>query len=407
MSTKDLKFYDSEKWQSLSELAAAQVEPVLPISSADGTVVLDSPSANTFTIETGGEERVKVSDTAATFDVDVQTARIIGTDANNASIALDATITIDCNQFTPLTVTNNQTGVLIRTRNKDNRQYWHGQDEDGWAVCTRQTIGGVVQAVRSFGVTGDYELPDWRVYSGGFQADNWLKSPMLKGLADNNASIELGAGVTITTNAQELIVSGYTADYSGGTLCGLGASSNYIWSKADNGLAICADRIAFNSNVSGGAVGRNWLMETDGALVGSTGAGIEVSTISAGRNNAGDASIELGAELLTSNHNPTSPNAIATVQYVSDVLSGGGGAAVEHFRAMARMLTGRKCRSYSRSRKTASRTCRCKNTDSWVLVTEYLQMDFIGQLMEKIGTLQIRLLLVHCSSNQRYRLTTV
>ena len=119
MSTKDLKFYDSEKWQSLSELAAAQVEPALPISSADGTVVLDSPSANTFTIETGGEERVKVSDTAATFDVDVQTPRIVGLAANNASIALDATITIDCNQFTPLTVTNNQTGVLIRTRIKD------------------------------------------------------------------------------------------------------------------------------------------------------------------------------------------------------------------------------------------------------------------------------------------------
>ena len=40
-------------WQSLSALAAAQVEPELPISSSDGTVTLASPSANTFTVSTG------------------------------------------------------------------------------------------------------------------------------------------------------------------------------------------------------------------------------------------------------------------------------------------------------------------------------------------------------------------
>ncbi|MGI9447563.1 MAG: phage upper tail fiber protein [Pirellulales bacterium] len=47
-------------WQSLSALAAAQVEAELPISSEDGTVTLDSPSANTFNISTGGEEQVIV-----------------------------------------------------------------------------------------------------------------------------------------------------------------------------------------------------------------------------------------------------------------------------------------------------------------------------------------------------------
>ena len=35
-----------------------------------------------------------------------------------------------------------------------------------------------------------------------------------------------------------------------------------------------------------------------------------------------DASIDLGGELLTNNHNPSSPNAIATVQYVLDNAGG-------------------------------------------------------------------------------------
>ena len=121
---------------------------------------------------------------------------------------------------------------------------------------------------------------------------------------DTDASIDLGAGATITTSYQELLVSGYAADYSGGTVCGLGDSSNYIWSKADNGLAICADRIAFNSNMAGGATACNWSMETDGTLVGANGAVIEANSISAGRNNAGDASIELGTNFkLKTNSN--------------------------------------------------------------------------------------------------------
>ena len=50
-------------WQSLSALAAAQVEVELPISDARDpvTVTLDSPSANTFAISTGGSERVIVT----------------------------------------------------------------------------------------------------------------------------------------------------------------------------------------------------------------------------------------------------------------------------------------------------------------------------------------------------------
>lgn len=48
------------EWQSLSALAAEQVDASLPISSDDGTVVLDSPSANTFTVSTGNAGQIRL-----------------------------------------------------------------------------------------------------------------------------------------------------------------------------------------------------------------------------------------------------------------------------------------------------------------------------------------------------------
>ena len=64
----------------------------LPVDSVDGTVVLDSPSANSFTISTGGAERVTVSNTSAAFSADIQSSRIVGSAApgTDASIELGA-----------------------------------------------------------------------------------------------------------------------------------------------------------------------------------------------------------------------------------------------------------------------------------------------------------------------------
>ena len=59
MAVSDFRVYDStEGWVSMGEVAADKV--TLPVPSADGTVVLDSPAADTFTIETGGTERLRV-----------------------------------------------------------------------------------------------------------------------------------------------------------------------------------------------------------------------------------------------------------------------------------------------------------------------------------------------------------
>ena len=48
---------------------------------------------------------------------------------------------------------------------------------------------------------------------------------------------------------------------------------------------------------------------------------IQVATIKGSKSPATDASIVLGAELLTSNHTPTQSNSIATKQYVDDEIS--------------------------------------------------------------------------------------
>ena len=60
MAVSDFRVYDAtEGWVSMGDVASGKV--VLPVPSADGTVVLDSPAASTFTIETGGTERLRVN----------------------------------------------------------------------------------------------------------------------------------------------------------------------------------------------------------------------------------------------------------------------------------------------------------------------------------------------------------
>ena len=60
MATEDILINDGDGFVSLSELAAEQVDVALPISSTDGTVTLDSPSANNFVIKTSSNDQVTV-----------------------------------------------------------------------------------------------------------------------------------------------------------------------------------------------------------------------------------------------------------------------------------------------------------------------------------------------------------
>ena len=70
-------------------------------------------------------------------------------------------------------------------------------------------------------------------------------------------------------------------------------------------------KIRFNSNWSNGASVDQWKMTTDGGFVGYNSASY-IKTPSVSGLTATDASIEFGAELLTTNHIPTQPNSLAT-----------------------------------------------------------------------------------------------
>jgi hypothetical protein len=187
----------------------------LPISSDDGTVVLDSPSANVFTVSTGGTERVAVSTTDATFSVPVRTPTVKGVVDTDAQIDLDAS-----------------------------------------AIISGSVVG--------FNV-GD---PSKNITFGS-----------------NTSGIAGGDGV-------------------------------YVLSRT-NSLAFSSNEIRFNSDWSGGAAEPTWVMTTDSGLVAQNANNyIKCGTVKGLADT--DAQIDLGAELLTTNHTPTQPNSIATKQTVDD-----------------------------------------------------------------------------------------
>ena len=52
--------------------------------------------------------------------------------------------------------------------------------------------------MRSFGAVSDDPTPDWRVYSAGFQADEFINTPSISGIDESNASVTLGDQATLT-----------------------------------------------------------------------------------------------------------------------------------------------------------------------------------------------------------------
>lgn len=199
----------------------------LPISSADGTVVLDSPSANTFTISTGGQERAKVTDNVTS----VNNRFLVGTNSLQAEMG------------------------LLKT------------DASVWDVNQPHAYGlghAVVEAINfKQGTDGTYAG-----YSmSAFRSDGMEQSAFIGVVSkDTSSSISaLGGDVVITTRndggtQQELVRLNNEAATFGGDV-----QTAKIVGPADN-----------------------------------------------------DASIELGSELLTTNHTPTQPNSIATKQTVDD-----------------------------------------------------------------------------------------
>ncbi len=159
---KDIAIYDGNKWQSLSALAAEQVEAELPISSADDSVVLDSPSANTFSISTGGAERVKVEDAKTTFSGQIRNK------TGSSTIAY-------------LESTTDAAQVKL---NSTNESWWIGPNNFGFAIFNNSQN----QSLFVFDAAGNFKV------TGGS-----VQTPSVSGLADNDASIALGAEL-LTSN---------------------------------------------------------------------------------------------------------------------------------------------------------------------------------------------------------------
>lgn len=219
MATEDILINDGDSFISLSALAAEQVDCELPISSADDTVTLDGASS-VFTVSTGSEERVKVK--PASYG---SSAVTIGKD--------------HVHSIGGVSVKNDPTQV-----NYAAQMQMRFVDENGkfaYVGCTEPR----------FAVGGDNALVDGGVFFAGH---------------DN------GNSVFFSKTGDVIIATG--------------------------GLANMYERLRI----------------TDDSI--QSKVKIQAPSVSGLADN--DASIALGAELLTINHTPTQPNSIATKQYVDD-----------------------------------------------------------------------------------------
>ena len=249
MATEDLRFYDGTSWQSLSALAAAQVEPELPISSADGTVTLS-----------GGEADFRVNvDAIAASNID----DALGSKGDVMVINPTGTYFLG----------NEITGAPYSLAMGFNARMGTGQTFPAMSWFSQATV-----------MEPDPDNPD------GDPIEN------RKAVVENGQiTVELqdGAG---NGNKGDVIISART---------GPKKKQYELKEAARFGLDI-----SFSTNDL-----ERFVIDSDGNCI------VDVQLVTqkiVGPATDSDASIEFGAELLTSNHTPSSPNAIATVQYVLD-----------------------------------------------------------------------------------------
>lgn len=209
MATEDILINDGDSFLSLSALAAEQVNVKLPIESDDGTVVLDSPSANTFIVSTGGAERFEVQDNGT---VVVEAATLLcGTEWNTTGNAINEIFAVkNLKSYA-------DNGVVNYIRTDDTTAgniYWYDVNLDadqktnasvgagGFTINTLKTLGFTGDGINFASNTlGDASTVMWEMKSdGGFigTASGYIKTPTVSGPADNDASIALGANATIT-----------------------------------------------------------------------------------------------------------------------------------------------------------------------------------------------------------------
>ena len=304
----------------------------LPIDSADGTVVLDSTAANNFSISTGGAVRFQAANATnrmwqgsaidtlrlyAKVDQDVQYISFYGTD---------------------------EAGLM-------------GYRQSEHAFCIANSLPNRNDGLKFLTDTSTLVI----------EPTGWIETTKIVGsqAPSTDAAIELGANFSVSTAGVERLRAGMAVDDSGYLMIGdtpqpsipgisIGSKGTGIGSQMQlrfvdvggNYSYVGATQPSFNAGsatalldggvfFAGSEFGDSLLYARGGDIHFATGGlsadserlriadtaatftvDIKTSRIVGRADN--DASIELGVELLTSNHTPTQPNSIATKQTVDD-----------------------------------------------------------------------------------------
>jgi hypothetical protein len=324
----------------------------LPIQSDDGTVVLDSPSANTFTVDTGDASialgadcqilvgaaqsyglRVRSDGNVAVGGAGSGTSRfaVQGTVDGSTAYGINnipafgsgVTTSASCYSANPSYAADSVESAFLfsnaklgATNSKVKRLTGYQLDttdgvlasEENRAFFTNIPAGVGGQTNYAFFASGTATS----YFSGGIQ------TPSVSGPAANDASISLGASAIISGSVVGFNVGDPSKNITfGSNTSGIaGGDGVYVLSRT-NSLAFSSNEIRFNSDWSGGAAEPTWVMTTDSGLVAQNANNyIKCGTVKGLADT--DAQIDLGAELLTTNHTPTQPNSIATKQTVDD-----------------------------------------------------------------------------------------
>lgn len=255
----------------------------LPISSTDGTVKLDSPSANTFTVETGGNASISVDANAI---IKSETG-YVGLHSNQNG--WDNRLNINGNTF------NYSTGVV----NQETKRYVKETDGTSTQVV-KEGVYGLTTTVNDWGAQAGHSLFRNLVGPHVIQAEKHVRLITQTPNGDPNVT-DPTAGIYLASSGTDLTAQ-LTTSQSG---------------------VVCVDTsVQLQTQAAPNSDRRTRLTVKDTEIVSE----VVVKAPSVSGIAASDASISLGAELLTSNHTPTLPNSIATKAYVD--ASGGGSSLV-------------------------------------------------------------------------------
>ena len=250
---KDIAIYDGNKWQSLSALAAEQVEPELPISSADGTVTLSGTSAD-FMVTVNPNATGMIGD-ALGSEGDVMVINSSGT----------------------YFLGNEITGAPYNLGMGFNARLGTGQSFPAMSWFSQATVMEL-----------DPDDP---------QAPPIENKKALVSNGQINVELKDGAG---NGNKGDVVISARTGPKK--NQYDLKEAARFGWD------------VSFSTNDL-----ERFVIDSSGNCI--VNVQLVTPTI-VGPATATDASIELGAELLTTNHTPTQPNSIATKEYTDAKAAG-------------------------------------------------------------------------------------